>query len=339
MRSTSIIIPAHNEAKHLPNLLDSIGRTIDYGVEVIIVDNGSSDHTADIAKQFSCRVVQTNKKYFPSVARNIGANSCNSDLLVFLDADIIVTDSWAKELRRLASDSDFTDFPTITGDSYHMSLHPSWLEKYWFEPLRRRKTNYINGGNIIVCRKTFEEIGGFNQILETGEDVDFCERARRHGIRIIFNPLLIVHHEGFPQNLKHFFRREKWHGKGDFSSFQYFKKSRVAHISVLIGCCYTAILLLIPLAIYQDSSTITGLLSTGILTIFILCAIASFMKFKGLGPMYSTIGTFVYFIYFNARLASLFSLWRGRDKAASASSSKTASNASFPRSAIVKIKG
>lgn len=312
MASVSIIIPAYNEANHLPNLLRSINRVMGRNVDVLVVDNGSSDRTAAIAEDFGCRVLWLKAKTFPSVARNAGVKACDSDLLVFLDADIIVTDAWAQEIQQLSSNSEFVEGLCLTGDSYQMSLRPSWIESYWFEPLRTCEKQYINGGNIVVSRRTFEVIGGFDNRLETGEDVDFCDRARQLGVRITFNSALAVHHEGFPQDIAGFFRRERWHGKGDFVSFHHFKRSRVAQVSVAIGLCYLITLLITSFAIYTGSAALSLLALVCLLFVALLCVGASVVKLARRGVMYIAIGSFMYFVYFNARLSSLLSLWASR---------------------------
>ncbi|MEX1034291.1 MAG: glycosyltransferase [Cellvibrionaceae bacterium] len=311
MTSISIIIPAHNEAQHLPNLLNSLA-AVDCLTDIIIVDSGSTDNTSEIGQQFGCRVLSLPKKQYPSVARNRGAQQSSAEILVFLDADVIVTESWAAELRHLASDNEFLRGNVLTGETYHISLNPSWIEKFWFEPLRQRKKTYLNGGNIIISRTAFDSIGGFNEQLETGEDVDFSIRAQEKEIELTFNPALVVHHEGFPKDIKNFFRREKWHGKGDFSSLSYFRKSRVAQLSVLFGVCYITLLLLLALTVQIDSVLIKQTIIATVVLIFAVCLSSSLAKFGKLSPIYSILGTFIYFIYFNARLASLFALWRGR---------------------------
>jgi GT2 family glycosyltransferase len=310
--SLSVVVPTFNEAHHLPNLLDSLEQTLGPDCDIVVVDNGSTDATAEIAESSNCRLIRLGEKTFPSIARNIGARSTDSEILVFLDADIVVTPSWAQALESLRDNQEFLHGNVITGDSYQISRNPSWIEKYWFEPLRKGKKTYINGGNLLMTRKAFEQLGGFNEQLETGEDVDFSNRARQQGLKVVLDPAFAVHHEGFPKSIRHFFGRERWHGKGDFASLQYFRQSRVAQIALLIGLCYLLLLFTLPAAWYLEPAGAALVALLGGLGVVLLCSIPSLLKFRRFGATYSLVGTFIYFIYFNARLSSLFSVLRKR---------------------------
>lgn len=305
MADVSIIIPAYNEATELPNLVASIRREMDTQPEIVVVDNGSDDGTAEVGRRLGCRVVETPNKLYPSAARNYGARHCHSPLFVFLDADVIVTTRWARTVERLAKDPQFIGSRSATGDSCHISETPSWIERFWFEPLRRNGRTFLNGANMIISRKAFEATGGFNAELETGEDVEFSERAMRMGVDLELNPKLIVHHEGFPKDLRNFFEREKWHGVGDFSSLAYFMRSKVAQLVAVIGLCYLTILLFLPLAIYGGAAYAKIAVLTCLAVIPGICIASSLAKFWKVGPVYCLVGSFIYFIYFNARLASM----------------------------------
>lgn len=310
MAELSIIIPAYNEASDLPNLVESIRREVSLEVDIVVVDNGSSDGTGELAQQLGCRLIKAPGRMFPSAARNFGAQHCDSPVLVFLDADVIVTATWAREVERLAGDRDFLEGWSVTGESCHISKSPAWIERFWFEPLRRNGRTFVNGANMIISRKAFETSSGFNSKLETGEDVEFSERAMQCGITVKLNPKLIVHHEGFPKDLKSFFEREKWHGVGDFSSFSFFMRSKVAQIVAVIGLCYLVMLLLLPFAFYGVWDNTALVMVACLSLIFSACAASSLAKFWKVGPVYCTAGVFIYFIYFNARLMSLLSTLR-----------------------------
>lgn len=338
MATISIVVPAYNEAEDLQNLVDSVRREMTIDTEIVVVDNGSSDDTGNLAKRLGCRVVQTPHRMFPSAARNLGAKSCQSPIIVFLDADVVVTNVWALEVKRLAEDPSFMEGSTVMGESCHISTRPSWIERFWFEPLRKNGRSFVNGANMIISRKTFERSGGFNAQLETGEDVEFCERAMRLGIAVELNPDLVVHHEGFPKDLKSFFKREKWHGIGDFSSFTYFRRSKVAQIVALIGCCYLAILLLSVTALYGTWDNTVSLIGACLLLVLLLCAVSSLAKFWKAGPACFTVGAFIYFVYFNARLASMVGAWRSKEliKAAGESDESESSHETLAEDASAK---
>ena len=87
----SIIIPTYNEEEFLPNLLTSIQRQGFDDMEVIIADAHSADKTVDIAESFGCKVVPGG---LPATGRNNGAAVAESQLLLFLDADSVLTNNY-----------------------------------------------------------------------------------------------------------------------------------------------------------------------------------------------------------------------------------------------------
>src|SRR4051812_4049847 len=99
---SSVIIPALNEGHYLPGLLASLGELLqDPQVEVIVVDAGSHDDTVGVAERFGCRVIRNPLKVRPATARNQGVSTCKGQVLVFLDADVEVMQSWIPAFRRL----------------------------------------------------------------------------------------------------------------------------------------------------------------------------------------------------------------------------------------------
>ena len=91
----SIIIPALNEERYLPKLLESIQRQSFKDYEIIMADAESEDETAEIAKSYGCRVVKGGS---PGRGRNEGAKAAQGDLFLFLDADLILPKGFLQTL-------------------------------------------------------------------------------------------------------------------------------------------------------------------------------------------------------------------------------------------------
>ena len=90
----SIIIPAYNEEKYLPKLLECIKKQTYKGYEIIVADAGSKDRTGQIAKKYGCKVV---KGGMPAVGRNNGAKVAKGNILLFLDADVQINRDFIKK--------------------------------------------------------------------------------------------------------------------------------------------------------------------------------------------------------------------------------------------------
>lgn len=185
--SISVVIPAHNEEKYLPACLESIltYRTPDVA-EVIVVDNCSTDKTADVAGRFSgVRVVSEPQKGLTR-ARQRGFTEAGGELLACIDADTRVRPGWFEiATREFASDSKLV---CLSGPFDYYDLPPGKraLTKFFqifLYPLVSRVTGYlVQGGNFVAKRSALVEIGGFDSSIEFyGEDTDIAVRLHRVG--------------------------------------------------------------------------------------------------------------------------------------------------------------
>ena len=304
----SIIVPAYNEAGYIKNLLDSIKNYItDFSYEIIVVDNGSEDDTYLIAKTHADHVYQIPRGMI-SKARNLGASKSSGKVLVFLDADVRLTQLWVDELRKQYSYIASND--VLAGARYQVREHPSYIEWSWFRPLSEKVTDYINGGNIIINRKTFDKAGGFSEQLETGEDVELCGRAREMGITISIDPGFKVYHDGYPSSFRQFIKREIWHGKGDYTNLNLFIRSRVAVISLLFACLHYWALFGLLTGRFGESTIALCL-------ILIITILMSIKIFRDSGPLYIVINLPLCYLYLVSRHLSLFSRIRPKQKIAS----------------------
>lgn len=211
LASVSVIIPTYNEERFIGRCLDAVFAQ-DYPggmVEVIVVDNGSSDNTVALVRARGAQVHQ-----FPAIPvgalRNRGARLATHEVLAFLDADCIPPRHWLQGCAEAMSQG-----ACLTGDSYDIPEHPHWIERAWFaqEPVGRRRTHLIPAGDMILPRESFLALGGFNETLTAGEDAEFCLRARER-LPIIADDRTRVVHLGNPASVHQFLARETWHGMG-----------------------------------------------------------------------------------------------------------------------------
>lgn len=302
MKKISFIIPALNEEVHIGGVIDSIRDNLDgrFPYEVIVVDNGSGDRTVEIAQEKGAICIFAPGGTISSL-RNLGVLEANSDILVFIDGDVYLGRDWGERIgavmERLYSNPE-----VITGSLYGISDEKNWIERIWFAPRTTLKeVNYINGGHLIILRSLFSKIGGFSRELETGEDYEFCMRARRLGVRIENDPELKVVHAGYPKDIKMFFARERWHGRGDYKSFKTLASSKPAYASLVNMC----------MVVVCTSSMLIGsqpwFLFPGIYILFLtgLSFAASVHKYSGKFNS-GLLGTVIlYMVYFTARTVSM----------------------------------
>ena len=186
----------------------------------------------------------------------------------------------------------------FAGDYYHISKSPSWIEKIWYEPIYNKPHNYLCGGNIIVDKNTFNNLGGFNENFETGEDVEFCRRFTDRGGNILIDDKLYIYHEGYPKTLKHFFLKERWHGKSDFYSVKSILSSNVAIATILFSVLH---LLLFGSIFLQPTLSLVCAI-----VIFGLIMLNSYKKNKKLLSKSFLLSLPISYVYFCGRVASIF---------------------------------
>lgn len=211
----SIIIPTFNNEKYIRDCLRSLFQQ-NYNKdawEILVVDNGSSDRTLEIARGYSCKIIEKCVGTISS-SRNAGAAQSKGDILAFIDSDCIAPPNWLKEAIELLDKSG----AGAVGAEYSLPTDTTWVERTWYLNTTRRKvdgeTDWLPSCNLIVLRQYFERVGGFNEKLVTTEDVDFSHRIRALGAKIISNPKLSVIHLRNSKSVKEFFEKERWRGMG-----------------------------------------------------------------------------------------------------------------------------
>lgn len=180
----SIIIPAFNEAAYLPATLESVRAAIErlyvepdveVRVEVIVVDNGSTDNTAAVARTRGARVVQEPVQGIAR-ARNRGARHAAGDVLVFIDADVAVPPTLLQAIHETMGER-----PCI-GGGVDVDYRPRRLAVQLYLRAWRilgRLTGMVQGATQFCRRHAFEQVGGYDEKVWIGEDVDFYWSLRR----------------------------------------------------------------------------------------------------------------------------------------------------------------
>lgn len=234
------IIPALNEEENIGKTIESIKKCLELpdahsainSYEIIVVDNGSTDRTQEICNSEGAKLIIKPGGTIGGL-RNLGAAAATGDLFVFIDADVILTQRWAAQLKETVR--LFIELPNmICGSRVTPDESVSFSMKLWFSMKKTCSSeNYINSGHMIISKDFFSYLGGFNESLISGEDSEFCQRAISNGA--LLKPLesLEVVHNAMPSNMYEFFKRERWHGYGDFQSINNFKKSKPALIAFL----------------------------------------------------------------------------------------------------------
>jgi len=180
----SVVIPARNEERMLPLTLESIERAVaDLGVraEVIVVDDASTDRTAEIARDHGASVVSVELHNIGAV-RNAGAAQATGDLLVFIDADTQLPADVLQGALQAIDDGAVgggagLHFDDVSWFQQQLSRMFSW---YWL-----RWHGWAAGCFMFCRREEFEAIGGFDEEYFAAEERYFTEAMRQRGRFVI----------------------------------------------------------------------------------------------------------------------------------------------------------
>lgn len=211
----SIVIPTYNAAGFMPDLLDSIFRQKTGDLEVIIVDDRSTDDTVRIAGSYPVRVIELDTNAGPAKARNLGVKAAQGDIIFFLDADVVVIDGTVKAVNDYFQENP--DFRCVIGICSTEPLNKGFVPRYMalFEYIhligtKENRVSVFAPRCGAIKKAFFEEIGGYNEGYR-GADVEDFELARRinRTDSIILNPNMLVKHmfADFRQAVRNYFKR------------------------------------------------------------------------------------------------------------------------------------
>jgi len=182
--SISLVIPAFNEEKYLGRTLDSAMRAREnyqnpFLIEIIVVNNGSTDGTEAIALSYGAKVVLEEKRCISSV-KNKGAYSASGSLVGFLDADSLVTSHMFNSIEETMSSGLYV------GGGTRIELERMSLGLYFTRCITVLPAKWllgIMGGLLFTEKKIFEDIGGFDESLYCAEDTKFALELKKYGTK------------------------------------------------------------------------------------------------------------------------------------------------------------
>jgi len=194
----SVIIPAYNAAQTLPACLAALqGQTQPPG-EIIVVDDGSQDQTAQAARAYGVQLLEQPHQG-PAAARNLGIRQARSDIILLTDADCVPEPTWVAEMTHPFAD------PRVAGvkGSYrtHQQERVARLAQEEFEErydlLERQATiDFIDSHAAAFRTSVLRESGGFDPAFSqaNNEDVDLSYRFAEEGLKLVFNRQAVVYH-------------------------------------------------------------------------------------------------------------------------------------------------
>lgn len=197
--SISVAIPVYNAEQYIAAALRSIEEQTLAPDEIIVVDDGSTDLTPNIIKQFTnVRLFVHEQNLGIAASRNTAWQKASGDIIVYLDADATASPEFLEKIR------DAYNSPEIAGvggrglEVVRESRGDRWrrevLYQEWGES-SKADVPFLFGMCSSYSKDILVEMGGFDPLFQkSGEDMDFSFRVRKAGYRLVYNSEAVVHH-------------------------------------------------------------------------------------------------------------------------------------------------
>lgn len=218
-RMLSFIIPAHNEEPHIGNCISSIiasARAFGLPFEVIVVDDASTDRTAEIGANYGATVVKVAHRQI-AAARNAGAREARGEMLFFIDADTLANPRALRACLGALQGGAIGGGCVFTFDG----TLPIWATLLYPVAVILARSLKLMGGCFLFCtRDAFDWVGGFDERYFAGEDAAFVRALKRRGRFAVPGPTVVTSGRKLRANSARRILGEAWrwirHGRGAY---------------------------------------------------------------------------------------------------------------------------
>nr|MBP7835885.1 glycosyltransferase [Candidatus Omnitrophota bacterium] len=199
MPKVSLYIPCFNAEKTIQECLESVMRQSFPIDEVLIIDDGCQDKTADIVSKYPVKIIKHDKNKGLAASRNSAFKQAQNEFVAALDADCLAYNDWLKELLGCFEDENVAGSGGRLRERHYRKLADQWrlahMQQNWGEAYLKDAL-FIYGSNSVFRKSRLERIGFYNDhdFRNHYEDVDLSERLHRKGYRLAYNPAAQAEH-------------------------------------------------------------------------------------------------------------------------------------------------
>lgn len=198
MGKVSLYIPCYNSEKFIKECLDSVINQ-SYAIdEIIVMDDGSTDKTLEIANAYPVRIICHKENRGLAACRNTALKEARNDFVASLDADCVADPQWLRLLMQCFVNDDIAGAGGMLIERYNLTAADQWrsvhMPQHWGAEFMENPP-FLYGNNTVFNKKLFAKFGLYNENLRINyEDVDLSGRIYNCGFRLIYNPVAVVEH-------------------------------------------------------------------------------------------------------------------------------------------------
>lgn len=199
----SIVIPTYNSSRTITQCLESVRGQTYKNIEIIVCDNFSDDDTLDVARRYGARVLS--RGWERAAQKNFGAKHADGDFLYFIDSDFVLEQDTVQRCVQSIGNADAV-----------VTMNRSRGDGVWAKSIAYKRELLTNEESVIAARfirrVNFFKVGGFNEKLIVGEDIDLHRRLVKAGFRVK-RVDAVEWHVGEPENFRELVVRNYYYGK------------------------------------------------------------------------------------------------------------------------------
>jgi GT2 family glycosyltransferase len=198
MEKVSLYVPCYNSRRYLKECLDSVMRQSYPVDEILVIDDGSQDGTADIASAYPARVIRHTRNLGLAAARNRAFKESRNEFVASLDSDCAAGKDWLARLMQCFTDPGIAGAGGTLKERHAAHTADRWrsvhMRQGWSEN-RMENPPFLYGNNTVLRKGCVEKSGGYDERFRFNyEDADLSLRLYKRGFRLYYNPAAGVEH-------------------------------------------------------------------------------------------------------------------------------------------------
>jgi len=197
----SAVIPVRNGSEYIDKCLLALSKSTYGQYEIIVVDDASTDNTVEVSQKSGANIVTLDRQSGPAAARNRGAASAQGDIVLFIDADVVINPDTLELIANAFMDNPgisavFGSYDDTPEAPDFVSQYRNLLHHYIHQRAKRDAQTFWTGCGAIR-KEVFDQLGGFDEVrhpIPSMEDIEIGLRMSEQGYKIILDKDIQVKH-------------------------------------------------------------------------------------------------------------------------------------------------